>query len=335
MLAVSEVRLQASILEFWLATIVLAVGVESERMPDSPISATPYEVLGVRATASESELRRAYRKRLRETHPDTGGRATEFTAVQLAWEKVGTATARAAYDGGRSTAPVHETFEAQTAKPRRDTRPTARAYGHPGGWRRERYLTLIREWAGRGTTVENPYDPALVRSAPRDIRHILADALAEEATARELAQLGIAFTVWHDVATAGGPEQKIDHIVLGPTGLFALLSEDWGGPVRVRKGELIGEVLGGEHPMHSLSGRTRQVSRAARVRFDAMVIVVPDEATDAGLTLVGRLRGVPAALVQHSRLPELLRDGLPGTPPVGGGELFEVRTRLQAAIRFV
>jgi curved DNA-binding protein CbpA len=304
-------------------------------MSDSPLSASPYEVLQVAASASEPELRRAYRARLRETHPDTGGRAAEFTAVQLAWEKVGTASARAAYDGGRSSTATHETFEAHTARPPRDSRPTARAYGHPGGWRRERYLGLIREWAGRGTVLANPYDPSIVRSAPRDIRHILADALAEEATARELAQLGIAFTIWHDVATSGGPEEKIDHIVLGPTGLFSLLSEDWGGSVRVRKGELIGDALAGEHPMHSLSGRTRQVARAARVRFDAIIIIVPDADADAGLTLVGRIRGVPAALVQRSRLPELMREGLPGTPPVGGSELFEIRTRLQSTVRFV
>ncbi|MEJ1230688.1 MAG: hypothetical protein WDM88_08970 [Galbitalea sp.] len=65
------------------------------------------------------------------------------------------------------------------------------------------------------------------------------------------------------------------------------------------------------------------------------MIVVPDEATDAGLTLAGRLRGTPTALVARSRLPELMRDGLPGTPAAGGSELFEIRSRLQAAIRFV
>ena len=303
-------------------------------MQDSPISANAYEVLGVPVTASHEELRRAYRRRLRQTHPDTGGVAREFTAVQLAWEKVGTPAARALYDSGRSTPSV--TFEAPPARPRRDSRPTARSYGHPGGWRRERYLTLIREWAGRGVSIDNPYDAALVRPAPRDIRHILADALAEEASARELGQLGIAFTLWHDVATSGGPENKIDHLVLGPTGLFALLSEDWGGPVKIRKGELVGDVLAaGEHPFAALASRARSVARAARIRFDALVIVVPDEDTDAGLTLAGRIRGVPTALVARSRLPELMRDGLPGTPAVGGSELFEIRTRLQAAVRFV
>jgi curved DNA-binding protein CbpA len=301
---------------------------------DSPVASDAYEVLGVSAKASNDELRRAYRRRLRQTHPDTGGVAREFTAVQLAWAKVGTPAARAEYDSGRSV--PRAVFEAQPAAPRRDTRPTARSYGHPGGWRRERYLTLIREWVGRGTTIDNPYDPALVRSAPRDIRHILADALAEEASARELGQLGIAFTLWHDVATSAGPDEKIDHVVLGPTGLFALLSEDWGGSVKVRKGELVGETLSpGEHPFAALAARSRQVARAARVRFDAFVIVVPDDATDAGLTLAGRIRGVPTALVARSRLPELMRDGIPGTPAVGGSELFEIRSRLQAVVRFV
>jgi len=308
-------------------------------MADSPIAATPYEILGVSSSATDDELRRAYRKRLRETHPDAGGVATEFHAVQLAWEKIGTASARAVYDRGRPTAGQRESYapssSAGTTGVRRDTRPTARSYGHPGGWRRERYLTLVHEWAGRGAELQNPYDPVVVRSAPRELRHILADALAEEATARDLASLGIAFTLWHDVATPGGPEEKIDHVVLGPSGLFAVLSEDWGGEVRVRRGELIGESLGGEHPFHQLANRVRSLSRVAHIRFDALVIVVPDEASEAGLILAGRQRGIPTALVQRSRLAELMRDGIPGTPPVGGSEVFEIRTRLQAAVTFV
>lgn len=288
------------------------------------------------ARATEEELRRAYRRRLRETHPDTGGVAAEFTAVQLAWEQIGTVEARARYDAGRGGAGAHETFEAAASRPRRDSRPSARSYGHPGGWRRERFLALMSEWAGRGAQLENPYDPVVVRSAPREIRHILADALAEEATARQLGELGIAFTLWHDVATSGNPDDKIDHVVLGPTGLFALLSEDWGGPVRIRRGELIGGTLPpGEHPFAALAIRARVVARRARVRFDALVIVVPDDDTDAGLTLAGRVRGMPTALVARSRLPELMRDGLPGTPAVGGSELFELRSRLQSTVRFV
>jgi hypothetical protein len=49
---------------------------------------------------------------------------------------------------------------------------------------------------------------------------------------------------------------------------------------------------------------------------------------------IGRMRGVPTVLVQHSRLPDLLRSGLAGAPAIGGNELFDVRTRLLAAARF-
>jgi hypothetical protein len=320
-------------------------------MPDSPISATPYEVLRIAPTATEDELRAAYRKRLRETHPDTGGDSASFNAVQLAWERIGTMESRASYDRGRSyvgdagsgaggsgaTAGAASGPSGWAPRPRpqqTDTRPRARSYGHPGGWRRERYLVLMREWVGRGEPLDNPYDPALVRSAPRQLRHILADALAEESTARALSELGIGFTVWHDVDT-GRPEEKLDHVVLGPTGLFAMLSEDYGSPVRIKKGELITPDEPDARPMHDLGQRAKVVARAARVRFTALVIIVPDDELAEDLVLLGSMRGATTAVVRESRLPSLLREGLPSARTVGGTELFDVRTRLQSAITFV
>ena len=304
-------------------------------MPDSPISATPYEVLGVSATASHDELRRAYRRLLRETHPDTGGNTARFVAVQVAWERIGNPDDRAAYDRGRPVGADTDTATSSTWAPRagsrqQDTRPRARSYGHPGGWRRERYLSLMREWVGRGEPLDDPYDPALVRSAPREIRHILADALAEEATARVLSALGIGYTVWHDVAT-GAPEEKIDHIVLGPTGLFAILSEDYGQPVTLRRGEITGD----RRPLHELGLSAKVIARATRAKFTALVIVLPDDALGEALTVLGSIRGAATIVARQSQLPALLRNGIPGARVVGGNELFDVRTRLQAAIRFV
>ena len=303
-------------------------------MPESPLSSSPYEVLGVTASVSQEELRRAFRRALRETHPDTGGDPAKFTAVQLAWERVGTPEARAAYDSGRGRSAEHETFTAQPAQARRDSRPTTRSYGHPGGWRRETYLAQIREWAGRGVTLDDPYDPTLVRSAPKEIRHTLADALAEESTARTVSTLGIGFTAWHDVST-GPAERKIDHVVLGPTGLFALLSEDFGGPVRTKRGELIGEAVAGEKPMDALIARSKVLARAARVRFTALAIVLPDDALDERVVMLGTARGAATLAVRQEALAHLLRTGIPGVEPIGGNELFDMRTRLQAAIRFV
>lgn len=298
------------------------------------MSASPYEVLGVAASVSDEELRKAFRKALRATHPDTGGDPKRFVAVQLAWERVSTPERRAAFDGGHGVSETRETFTAQPARPRQDSRPKARSYGHPGGWRREKYLAQLREWVGRGAEIADPYDPVLVRDAPREIRHTLADALAEEATARSLSALGIGYTVWHDVAT-GEPEAKVDHIVLGPTGLFAILSEDFGGRVRTRKGELIGEALNGERPMHELAVRSKVLSRAFRVKFTALVIVLPDDALDEPLTPLGSIRGAAAVAVRQEHLPALLRNGIPGNDAIGGNELFEVRTRLTNGVRFV
>lgn len=322
-------------------------------MFDSPLSASAYDVLAVAPGVDDETLRRAYRLRLRQTHPDTGGDAATFVQVQRAWELVGTPEARAAYDRGHgfggtaapsfgpgatsgpgeAAASGAPTWRPPTASA--DTRPRARSFGQPGGWRRERYLTLMREWVGRGVALENPYDPALVRTAPRELRRLLADALAEEATARIVADLGMGYTVWHDVAAdAREPDAKLDHIVLGPSGLYAVLSEDFGGPVRTRRGDLIGETVTGS-PVGSLVARARAVARSARVKFSGAIVVLPDDDVASAIDEIGKVRGMPVAVVTRSALSTVLRRGLTGARAIGGNELFDVRTRLQQTVRFV
>ncbi|GAA1975492.1 DnaJ domain-containing protein [Microbacterium pumilum] len=312
-------------------------------MFDSPLSSSAYEVLGVDPAADEEGLRRAFRLRLRQTHPDTGGDAAVFVQVQRAWELVGTPAARAAYDRGHGfsaePAPEASTGAApgwRAPAPRPDTRPRARSHGQPGGWRRERYLTLIREWAGRGVALEDPYDPALVRSAPHHLRRLLADALAEEATARVVADLGMGYTVWHDVMAAGrgaDSDAKIDHIVLGPSGLYGILSEDFGGPVRIRRGELVGEGVSGA-PIAELVARMRGMARAAGVRFGGAIVVLPDDDVMESIAELGKVRGTPVVVVSRSALSTVLRRGITGARAIGGNEVFDVRTRLQQSVRF-
>jgi hypothetical protein len=308
---------------------------------DSPLSASAYEVLGVAADVSDDELRKAFRIRLRQTHPDTGGDAAVFVQVQRAWELVGTPAARAVYDRGRGAATLDADPDIAAGwsapRARTDTRPRARSAGHPGGWRRERYLDLMREWVGRGTELADPYDPQLVRTAPREIRRLLADALAEEATARTVADLGMGFSVWHDVAAAGrggGPDDKLDHIVLGPSGLYGVLSEDFGGPVGFRRGEITGPAVPGA-PISDLLGRMRTVARAAGVRFGGAIVVLPDDDLAQQITELGKVRGVPVAVVGRSALSTVLRRGVTGARDVGGNEVFDVRTRLDQTVRFV
>jgi curved DNA-binding protein CbpA len=304
---------------------------------DSPVSSSAYEVLGVAVDADDETLRRAYRLRLRQTHPDTGGDAAVFIQVQRAWELVGTPDARASYDRGRGPAAEAPVWAAPSGPARKsDTRPRARTYGQPGGWRRERYLSLVREWAGRGVALDDPYDPALVRSAPHELRRLLADALAEEATARIVADLGMGYTVWHDVDASrdGSPDDKIDHIVLGPSGLYALLSEDFGGPVGFRRGEIVGPAVAGS-PVTELVSRMRLIARAAGVRFGGAIVVLPDDDLAAAITDLGKVRGTPVAVASRSALSTLLRQGVTGAREIGGTELFDVRTRLQQRVRHV
>jgi curved DNA-binding protein CbpA len=319
-------------------------------MSGSPIAATPYEVLGVSPTADAEELRRSYRRMLRETHPDTGGVAVQFHAVQAAWELVGTPEDRAAYDRGSvgssrgtsgrgtSAAPPPQSWAPSETVNVRGTRPAPREYGLAGAAQRDAYLDMLGQW--NPGFAGDPYSPVLVRSAPPELRKVLAKALAEEATAHYLSSLGIGFTIWHGIATKtsapGEPEQKLDHVVLGANGLFALSSEDWGAPVRTRKGELIGSGLAdGELPVNSLSIKAKWLGRISKVPFTATIVVVPDGTSDASVIMLGTMRGLPSLLVQRSRLPDVLRTGL-GTPPFrGGAEVFELRTRLSAGIRFL
>lgn len=300
-------------------------------MFDSPLSASAYEVLGVASHVDDDELRRAYRLRLRQTHPDTGGAASVFIQVQRAWDLVGTSELRAAYDRGHGFAESAGWSGWQPPAPT-DTRVRGKVYGTPGGWVRARYVAQVQQWTGADATPTDPYDPAFVRTVPRELRRLLAVALAEEATAHAIAGLGMGFTAWHDVQA--GEDQKIDHIVLSPTGLFGVLSEDFGGVVGFRQGEIVGPSIGATAPVTGLLTRMRVIARAAGVRFTGALIVLPDDDLAQPLNVLGTIRGVPTTVVRRSVVPSALRGGLQGSRPTGGNELFDVRTRLQSAVRF-
>lgn len=46
----------------------------------------PYEILGVRRDASDDQIKSAYRRRAKTTHPDSGGAPDAFSRVQKAYE---------------------------------------------------------------------------------------------------------------------------------------------------------------------------------------------------------------------------------------------------------
>ncbi|WP_432443632.1 J domain-containing protein [Rhizobium grahamii] len=50
------------------------------------IVTNPYEILGVRRDASDDQIKAAYRRRAKSTHPDSGGDPAAFGRVQKAYE---------------------------------------------------------------------------------------------------------------------------------------------------------------------------------------------------------------------------------------------------------
>ncbi|KAK9864312.1 hypothetical protein WJX84_002485 [Apatococcus fuscideae] len=72
-----------------------------------------YEALGVPVKASEVEIRRAYRTRISQVHPDKGGSPEEFSRVQLAYEVLHDKGKREHYD---STGQISRTPEELFAK---------------------------------------------------------------------------------------------------------------------------------------------------------------------------------------------------------------------------
>ncbi|MGM1018543.1 MAG: J domain-containing protein [Actinomycetota bacterium] len=308
-------------------------------MIDSPLSASAYEILRVAPTVDDDELRRAYRQRLRQTHPDTGGDAAVFIQVQRAWTQVGTPADRAAYDGRHGGAAHAQWSGWRPPAARRSSRPRARSHGEPGAYRRTRYLDLVAEWADRPITEAEAYDPVFVRDVPVDLRRLLATALAEEASADIVSDLGMGFTVWHGIATgAGDPprggERTLDHIILGPSGLYGMMSRDFGAPVGLTRDEIVGSAVAPETPAADALAHMRSVARAARVRFSGGIVVLPDDDLAQPIAALGDAR-VPVFAVRRSALRPALRTALPGMRAIGGNELFDIRTRVQQTARLV
>ena len=79
----------------------------------------PYAVLGVTRLATDAEIHAAYRDAVRRTHPDAGGNAAAFEAVQEAFEILRDPKRRAAWDAGQPhPLPRQETVDPDLARRR-------------------------------------------------------------------------------------------------------------------------------------------------------------------------------------------------------------------------
>jgi molecular chaperone DnaJ len=69
-----------------------------------------YKVLGVPESASEKEIKTAFRKLSKQHHPDSGGDEEKFKAVSAAFDVLGDAAKRKEYDEVRRLGPVGQAF---------------------------------------------------------------------------------------------------------------------------------------------------------------------------------------------------------------------------------
>lgn len=70
--------------------VAVEVGQVFGPVPVWHVVRSPYEILLLDPDADEAEIERAYRRRVKETHPDQGGSAREFQLVRAAYEELTT-----------------------------------------------------------------------------------------------------------------------------------------------------------------------------------------------------------------------------------------------------
>lgn len=59
---------------------------------------SPFDILRIDSDADDAEIERAYRRRVKEAHPDRGGSAEEFQAVRAAYEELASGSRPATRD---------------------------------------------------------------------------------------------------------------------------------------------------------------------------------------------------------------------------------------------
>jgi hypothetical protein len=152
-------------------------------------------------------------------------------------------------------------------------------------------------------------------------------AAGERRTARLLEPLDRhGWAVLHDLA-APGSRANIDHLVIGPGGVFVVDSKQYRGRLRL---DPSGQLWHGRYPFAPTLGAVDfEADRAAQVLTDPDVVVVPIVAVHGAQVPWGKVvtQGVP--VVAARQLPRMLR----ALPAVLGPERVDALAA-QARVRF-
>ncbi|GAA1362722.1 DnaJ domain-containing protein [Arthrobacter rhombi] len=100
---------------------------------------THYEVLGIHRDATVPEIKAAYRRAARMTHPDQGGDAAQFRLVSLAYQTLSDPSARTAYDRSYGTTSAYRAPSSDD-----DAGFSASSRAEPSGGRRSTATDPVR-----------------------------------------------------------------------------------------------------------------------------------------------------------------------------------------------
>ena len=103
-------------------------------------------------------------------------------------------------------------------------------------------LFVLERQAGRGRVL--------------DLEPLRSGILGEQAVADALAGLPSSYWVLHGVSTGHG---DVDHVVIGPTGVFAIETKAWQGSFYRRRGQLYCNGKPAEHVLRQARGAAGQV----------------------------------------------------------------------------
>jgi curved DNA-binding protein CbpA len=120
-----------------------------------------YQILGVRPTAKQTEIGKAFRQRAVECHPDRGGSHEAMKRVLEAWEILSNPETRSRYDAARSK---QNDAAAQAAAKADAARAAASAANYPRSWSdfvEAKYGKTEKIWGVSFPTVSNSRSGAI------------------------------------------------------------------------------------------------------------------------------------------------------------------------------
>jgi DnaJ-class molecular chaperone len=275
----------------------------------------PYEVLGVSRSASEAEIKKAFRTLAKKHHPDTKGGDTaakkRFQEISAAYDIVGDKEKRAKFDAGH--------IDAQ-GNPRGFDPRGQGAAGNPfaqgpGGF----HYT----WAGRG---ERP-DPSAEGFRPEDL---FADLLGGRGRGRAQPRAGQDFevqtTVSFEEAAGGGTRrivlpngEQID--VRIPPGIkdgqqIRLKGRGGAGLAGGPPGDVMIHVSVAPHPYFTRDGRDLKIDLPVSLKEAVLGAKVPVQTLSGSVSL---------SIPPHSNSGKVLRlkgKGFPGAGKEPAGDLY-------------